>query len=205
MGSYVGNINTPVRTLTKEEQLKLLKVTGEHVKGFRDHVIISIALSTGMRQFEILGLNMGDIYRNGKSMSRIQLRVFKKSADYAKNHHIVMLNRSVRAKLDKYYKWKKRNCHDITENAPLFISNQKKRLNDRTLRKQFKVWQERAGFDQILNFHQLRHTAATNIHNLTKDPRMVQKFTRHKDLRSVQIYTHPSDEDLAKAVEDLLC
>jgi len=49
MAAFVTNIPTPPRVLTEAEQTALLKVTGEHRDGFRDHMIIALALGTGLR------------------------------------------------------------------------------------------------------------------------------------------------------------
>ena len=43
MAGYADSIRTPPRTLTEHEQKLLLKITGEHRGGFRDHVIIANA------------------------------------------------------------------------------------------------------------------------------------------------------------------
>jgi integrase len=46
-------------TLTSDEQRLILDMTAGNV---RDHVIISLALGTGLRLAEILGLNVGDVF-----------------------------------------------------------------------------------------------------------------------------------------------
>ncbi|MBP1778633.1 MAG: Phage integrase family [candidate division NC10 bacterium] len=46
-------------TLTHAEHKALLQATAGHP---RDHVIISLALATGLRLGEIVGLNVGDLY-----------------------------------------------------------------------------------------------------------------------------------------------
>ncbi len=46
-------------TLTAAEQRALLAATAAHP---RDHTIFSLALGTGLRLGEIVGLNVGDIY-----------------------------------------------------------------------------------------------------------------------------------------------
>jgi site-specific recombinase XerC len=43
------------------EQATLLKVTGEHRAGFRDHCIFAVALGTGLREHEIAALNVGEV------------------------------------------------------------------------------------------------------------------------------------------------
>lgn len=46
MTAYADAIAKPPRTLTELEQKLILKTTGEHRDGFRDHVLISLALGT---------------------------------------------------------------------------------------------------------------------------------------------------------------
>jgi len=70
------------RTLTELEQKLILKTTGEHRDGYRDHVIISLALGTGLREHELLTLDCGDVFaEDGRARRRVSLRVFKRSAD----------------------------------------------------------------------------------------------------------------------------
>jgi site-specific recombinase XerC len=62
--SYVRNvIRSAPRTLSAGEAEQLLDVTGQHVDGFRDHVIFQLALATALREHEIVALNVGDVVR----------------------------------------------------------------------------------------------------------------------------------------------
>ena len=45
----------------------------------------------------------------------------------------------------------------------------------------------------------------TNLYRQTKDVRLVQRFARHASLTTTMRYTHASDEDLARAVQQLTC
>ena len=47
----------------------------------------------------------------------------------------------------------------------------------------------------------LRHAACSSIYALSKDLRLTQRFARHRSVLTTMIYTHPSDEDLVRAVE----
>ena len=59
-------------TLTQAEQRALLHATAGHP---RDHVVFSIALGTGLRLGEIVGLNVADVfYDDGTPRTRVQLR-----------------------------------------------------------------------------------------------------------------------------------
>ena len=76
----------------------------------------------------------------------------------------VILPDGVRAKLDRLYEVKRWAGHDMGDDAAFFISRKKGRLSARRLRHDFKVWQERAGFDRHFNFHSLRHSAIRQAH-----------------------------------------
>jgi len=205
MTAYADAVGRPPKTLTELEQRLLLKASGEHRDGFRDHVIFSIALGTGLREHEILALNVGDVFdTDGKARRRLTLRVFKRSSDEADLQEVVLPD-GVRAKLDKLHRWKKGNGEDLGADAPVFVSRKGNRLSARQLRHAFKVWQERAGFERSFNFHALRHTACSNLYRRTRDIRLTQRFARHKSILTTSIYAHPSDEDLVRSVRDLPC
>ena len=205
MTAYADAVGRPPKTLTELEQKLLLKATGEHRSGFRDHVIFSLALGTGLREHEILALDVKDIFdAGGKTRRRIKLRVFKRSSDDTE-HQEVVLPDMVRAKLGKLYSWKKANGESLAPDAPLFISRNKNRLSARQLRHAFKVWQKRAGFERSLGFHSTRHSGCSNIYRRTRDIRVTQRFARHKSILTTSIYAHPSDEDMVRAVRDLPC
>lgn len=60
------------RTLTAADQDLILRVTAGHP---RDHAIFSIALGTGLRLAEIVGLNVGDAYHpDGTPRQRVHVR-----------------------------------------------------------------------------------------------------------------------------------
>ena len=51
-------------TMTAAEQASLLKAAAGHALP-RDHVLYSMALGTGLRLRELLGLNVGDVSPSG--------------------------------------------------------------------------------------------------------------------------------------------
>jgi integrase/recombinase XerC len=44
----------------------VLKVTGEHRAGYRDHCLFAMALGTGLREHELIALCVGDVFRDGR-------------------------------------------------------------------------------------------------------------------------------------------
>lgn len=205
MGHYTYRIPSPPKTLSEEEQTRLLQVIGEHRRGFRDHVIFAVALGTGLREHEIAALDVSDISDvEGRVRRRVRLRVFKRSNSDPEIQQAV-LNETLRTKLRHYLGWMERHGRSVDPGEPLFVSRKGNRLSTRQMRTLFTRWQERAGFERRFPFHVIRHTAITNIYRITKDLRLTQRFARHKSAASTERYTHPSIEDLLMSVQDLPC
>lgn len=206
--SYVASTRPPV-TLTEGEQARLLRITGDHKDGFRDHVIFALALGTALREFEIAALNVGDILtaRNGRGVvkRRVTLRVFKHRRGTSPADQTVFLPDNLVYKIRKFARWKRDKGEGLKPDDPLFVSRQRSRISVRTLRRALGVWQERADFDRRFTFHHLRHTALTNIYRSTGDIRLVQRVGRHKNINTTTIYASPSDEDIIRAVRGLPC
>jgi len=195
----------PPRTMTALEQSKLLKVTGQHRSGYRDHVIISLALGMGLREHEIAALDVGDVLRpDGRIQRRVALRVFKSSAKDPAPQEVFVPD-TLWHKLARYIEWKRLRDESVDGDAPLFLSRLGKRIATRTLRHLFQVWQGRAGLDRPFNFHALRHTSLTNAYRATRDIRLVQRLARHKSVDTTTIYAAVADEDLFLAVKTLPC
>lgn len=211
MAGYVDRISKPPRTLTDKEHLALLKAAGEHARGFRDHVLLSLALGTALREHELLALTVGDVYQvDGAPRRRFPLRQYKGSkrapTDRAPPpHQEAIVPDDAIYKLRKFFAWKRLQGEPLDPAAPLFLSRFNKRLSPRRFRSLFKEWQQRAGFDRFFTVHELRHTALTHLWRRTKDLKMVQKLARHSSARTTEIYTHVDDEDFLAEVRKQPC
>ena len=187
-------------TLTADEQRRLLDGTAADPEAFRDHMLLAVALGTGLRLHEILALNVGDVAHDGKPRSRVRLRVAKggRKAD-------IFMPRRLQTKLRKFLVWKARGGEWLESNAPLFVSALGRRLSKRRAQQILANWQERAGLDQRHSFHHLRHTAVHAVYEATRDLLLVQRFARHSSLLVTSVYLHPTDEDLARSVQKIRC
>lgn len=204
MSTFISTIKTAPKTLALVEQKQLLQATGQYKSTFRDHVLFSLALGTGLREHEIAALTVGDIFNADGARKRVQLRVFKRSNKDEATQDII-LSESLRKKLQRFYAWKKEEGESVELMAPLFVSRKKNALSTRQIRRLFVEWQEKAGFDQRFPFHALRHTACTAMYRATKDIRLTQRFARHKSIHYTERYTHSSDEERFQACEALYC
>ena len=50
-----------------------------------------------------------------------------------------------------------------------------------------------------------RHTAVTAVYRATHDLFLAQRFARHVSPLTTVVYTHPSDEEMARKIRTLAC
>jgi integrase len=188
-------------TLTRGEQKAILRATRSNL---RNHLIYSLALGTGLRLAEIVGLNVGDVYTpDGKPRVRTRLRPELVKGGRAGD---VFLPDSLTRKLRRFWSWKARNGEGLESSDPLFCSQGgRRRISKRRVQFAFRTWQIRAGFDRLYPFHALRHTAVTNVYRAKRDLFLAQRFARHVSPLTTTIYTHPADEELYAGIRNLPC
>ncbi len=189
------------QTLTHGEQKAILRTTA---RNYRDHLIFSLALGTGLRLAEIVGLNVGDVYLpNGTPRTRIRLR-----PEIAKGGRCsdVFLPDSLVRKFRRFRRHKRRIGYGLKPGDPLFCAQGgKRRISPRRVQFAFRTWQVKAGFDRLYPFHALRHTAVTNVYRGSRDLFLAQRFARHVSPLTTTIYTHPSDQEMWEKVRGLYC
>ena len=188
------------QTLTLAEQRAILRATAGNL---RDHLIYSLALGTGLRLAEIVGLNVGDVYGPaGKPKNRIQLR-----PEIAKGGRSgdVFLPDALVVKFRKFWRYKTKRREGLAPGDPLFCSQSRRRISPRRVQFAFRTWQVKAGFDRLYPFHCLRHTAVTNVYRASRDLFLAQRFARHVSPLTTTVYTHPSDQEMWERVRGLTC
>jgi integrase len=187
-------------TLTTDEQRAVLRATAGNV---RDHTIISLALGTGLRLAEIVGLDVGDVFAPDGT-PRVRVRVRAAIAKGGRAADVFLPDRLV-AKLKRLWRWKRDRGEDGSTVAPLFANQSGHRISKRRVQFAWATWQRRAGFDRVYGFHALRHTAVTNVYRASRDLFLAQRFARHVSPLTTTMYTHPSDQDMATRLRALGC
>ncbi len=187
-------------TLTQSEQCLILRATAKHP---RDHLIYSLALGTGLRLGEIVGLNVGDVF-NGNGRPRTRIRIRAEIAKGGKAGDVFLPDKLV-AKLRRFRAFKKQRRESLVADAPLFCNQSRTRISKRRVQFAWREWQKRAGFDRLYPFHCLRHSAVTNVYRATRDLFLAQRFARHASPMTTTVYTHPSDEEMREKVRGLGC
>src|SRR2546422_10821710 len=127
------------QTLTQAEQRAILRSTRRNL---RDHLIYSLALGTGLRLAEIVGLNVGDVYTpEGKPRNRVRLR-----PEIAKNGRAgdVFLPDALLVKLRKFWRHKATRRERLRPEEPFFCSQSGHRISLRPVPFAFRSWQVKA-------------------------------------------------------------
>ncbi len=189
-------------TMTAAEQAALLNATAAHPAP-RDHLLYSMALGTGLRLRELLGLNVGDVSPDGREVRRRV--VLDPATTKGGQRGEVFLPERLIPKLRRFLAWKRDSGESVVAYAPLFVSKRGSRLSPRAAQWRFAWWQRKAGFDRHYGFHALRHAAVTAVYRARKDLFLAQRFARHASPITTIIYTHPSDDELYAGVRDLPC
>ena len=188
------------QSLTADELQALLRVTADHP---RDHIIFSLALGTGLRLGELVGLVVGDLYfPTGQPRLRVRVR-----PEIAKRGRAgdVFLPDALAPKLTGFWRYKIEHRESLDSLAPLLCGLSRRRISPRRIQVLFRHWQEPAGFDRFYPFHATRHTAVTNVYRASRDLFLAQRFARHASPLTTVIYTHVSDEELKERLRLLPC
>ncbi len=191
---------TSPRTLTAQQQRRLLRAVRAHGSP-RDRALLSLALGTGLRLRELRGLNVGDVSPDGK-MVAWKIALDPKLTKGGRGG-VAFLVSGVRGELRRYLRWKARANERLDATAPLFLSNQSRRISLRRIQFMFREWQAAAGFETVYPFHALRHSAITNVYRATKDLYLTQRFARHASPLTTTVYTHVSDEEMYVRLQEL--
>lgn len=184
-------------TLRNEEVELLLRAA--YFRGARDYALIFLTLNTGLRNAEVLGLNVEDVYFHEMVVKILDLpgRIAKGNKPRS-----IPLNSTVRKILQEYIGHEILHGRITDGSSPLFRSH---RRNRRLGAKDFQQILERISIESIHRKcvpHMLRHTFATKLLQRS-NIKIVQELLGHNSLQSTQIYLHPSSNDKAVAVDKL--
>ncbi|MDR3306709.1 MAG: tyrosine recombinase [Endomicrobium sp.] len=172
--------------LTEIETQRLLSL--ENIK-LRDRAMIELLYSCGLRIEELMSLNI----KNIDFMSDI-VTVFGKG----KKWRIVPVGIKCIEAIMSYIQERREKGFPYDIKSPMFLSDNNKRLGQRTARRIIHRLFIQAGIFKKASPHTLRHTFATHILDRGCDIRSVQEMLGHKNLSTTQIYAHVTIESLKK-------
>lgn len=176
-----------VEPLSEEELKRLLRVPNQNLFAqFRDYVIMTVILDTGMRINEICSLEKHDI-------DFIQKRIVLPALKNKNRKSRVMPLSTQTARLLK------KLINEIEQHfqSPyVFTTNYGEQLNEKTIQKAFTKYAEKAKIQSPVSPHVLRHNFATMAANNGMSVFHLQKLLGHSDIKTTRKYVQISDSDL---------
>jgi len=185
------------RVLTYEEETRIITaIVNADKRYYHLKDMVTIALHTAMRQGEILSME-----KRWVNLKQGIINVPRHSQKRKKRDKHVPINSMIRPILKRLVQ---QNLH----NKYVFV-------NPKTENRYFRIqnsWDSilkkagiegKPGVDKI-RFHDLRHTAATNLARAGKDIKFIAQYLGHADVKTSARYIHYSDDDLKKGAETLV-
>lgn len=180
--------------LTLDESILLLDTIKGDTKSKnlkRDYCMVTLFLNCGMRLSELVGISLGDIDPQLRSM-----RVVGKG----NKERMIYLNDACKEAISDWLK--SRATMEIKEKNALFISSRGTRISKQMVQTVVYKYLDMAGLgNRKLSTHKLRHTAATLMYQEGGvDVRVLKDILGHAQLNTTQIYTHVSNEQMEQAM-----
>ena len=153
----------------------------------RDLAILEILYSSGLRVSEICNLKIRDV---DDSFIRVKGKGGKE--------RIVPVGKKAIEAIDYYL------CHfrQEEESPYLFITQRKKQIDRVLVWKRLKEYAQRAGIEDHLSPHTLRHSFATHLLENGADLRVIQEMLGHASIGTTDRYTQVSQKHLKSAFEN---
>lgn len=193
--------------LTLEESVEMLTNLSTPEQK-RDYCIITFFLNCGMRLSELVGINIQDI-RSTHDASGKEVHTLKVLGKGNKERMIYLNEACVNAYMDYLNPSEtdnnKRSAagnRDMTAKTDaLFLSKRNTRISNRRVQQIVEECLKESGLDNRgLSVHKLRHTAATLMYQNGVDVRVLKEVLGHENLNTTQIYTHISDDQMERAM-----
>lgn len=189
--------------LSLDESKKLLATTaeanpkthGNHDNSERNYAIITLFLNCGMRLSELVNIDIKDI-----DFSEQKMNVIGKGD----KERTIYLNKACIYAINNYLLVRPKEGIHYSSKDALFLSEQKRRISNRTVQYIVKEELRLSGIDSNkYSVHKLRHTAATLMYKYGQvDIRALQELLGHESISTTEIYTHVDSEQIRSAVEN---
>ena len=170
----------------------------------RNRGLFMLGVSTGGRISELLSLQIGDVYQNGKPVTDL---LFDKSiVKGGEVSRAVPVNRDGRRAIEALIGWHSERYQNTEKSCPLFPSRNgqgAKRMSRRTAHDVLKTAFEAAGLNGHLATHSLRKSFAQRLYDKTGDIFAVQEMLGHKSIATTQKYLGVNYTSVREAVEEM--
>jgi integrase/recombinase XerC len=179
------------RTLDADQMAKLLEPAGEQPLDLRDHALMELMYSSGLRLAEVAGLDLVDL-----DLTERMVRVTGKGS----RTRIVPVGRHAVGALARWLA-ERAGLARAGEQA-VFVSRRGARMSRRAIETRVSQWSLRRGLGLKVHPHLFRHSFATHLLESSGDLRAVQELLGHADIATTQVYTHLDWAHLARVYDE---
>ncbi len=176
------------QALSVDQAVKFVEIAGDGVLEQRDHAILELFYSSGLRLAELVNLDLdmldfadGTVTVTGKGNKTRIVPI----GSHAINAIQIWLKQRALIAIDEQYA------------KALFVTQQGRRITPRAVQYRMKGWAIKQGVNSNIHPHILRHSFASHVLQSSQDLRAVQEMLGHANISSTQIYTHLDFQHLA--------
>lgn len=168
--------------LSVDEAFELIKAASDRrdSSNLRDHAMLELFYSSGLRLSELAGLNTDDV-----NFAAEQVKVRGKG----KKERIVPVGSPALQAIGSYLEVTKEKRKKQELSQPLFLNNRGGRITARSIARIVDAAAIKSGIGRKISPHALRHTFATHLLNAGADLRSIQEMLGHESLSTTQKYT----------------
>jgi len=177
------------QTLSVDQTVKLVDIKDDSFLGLRDHAILELFYSSGLRLSELVNLNKNDINFDDGTITVI---------GKGNKERVVPVGSFATKAIKKWLKIRKNISGLTSETEILFLSQNAKKLTSRAIQYRLKFWAIKQGIPENIHPHLLRHSFASHLLQSSQDLRAVQELLGHANISTTQIYTHLDFQHLSK-------
>lgn len=153
----------------------------------RNHLIIELLYSTGIRVSELVNLKINDI-----NFSDNSIRILGKG----NKERIVLFGEYAKEALNIYLKEARNTFIKRVQNNYLLLNCFGNKLTTRSVQNIVKDCTDKLALKNNVTPHTIRHTFATDLLNNGADIKSVQELLGHSSLSTTQVYTHLTNDRL---------
>ena len=170
------------KILSEEDVEKLINAPNtKEPLGLRDRAMLELLYACGLRVSELINLDVLNL--------NIRQGVVKVLGKGSKERLVPMGEPALDWISDYLTYGREQLLTDTKKSSILFLSNRGTGMTRQTFWYRIKLYANKAGVDQSLSPHTLRHAFATHLINHGADLRTVQLLLGHTSLSTTQIYT----------------
>lgn len=174
-----------ILSLDKVEQL-LEQPRGIEPKEIRDKAMLELLYATGIRVSELVTLKTADV--------NLPLEYIR--CGLQKKNRIIPIGSQAKAALKKYMEKGRCKLIESQEEQMLFVNCNGKPMTRQGFWKIIKCYTKRAGIEEEITPHMLRHSFAAHLIENGADLKSVQQMLGHSDISSTQVYVKLTNQKL---------